>query len=104
MKPLYTHKIPISEAKYIDLQTLCHRGLIPRVHQTFFKFLPHEEDVHVLPEPHGSDNSNMDVQVHIVTTKKEQKGIKINQTSGYCFWGFLLLLFYKKKTHVSPSS
>lgn len=54
-------KIPISEAKYNDFQTLCQRGLIPRSHQNLFKFLSHEGDVDVLSEPHGSDESDMDV-------------------------------------------
>ncbi|XP_062602831.1 uncharacterized protein LOC134264549 [Saccostrea cucullata] len=60
LKPLYTHRIPISEAKYKDLQTLCQRGLIPRAHQDFFKALPHEGDTDALPEPNGSDESDID--------------------------------------------
>lgn len=37
----------------------------------FFKFLPHEGDA-VLQEPHGSDESDVKVDVDIVKTKMVQ--------------------------------
>ena len=61
LKRLYSARIPICEAKFSDLQSLCKKGLVPSSHHAFYNSLPHEGAEESLPEPNTSDESDIDV-------------------------------------------
>ena len=58
LKPLYTKPVPISLAKYNDLQELCRKFVIPAEHHSFYRSLVHsnsERDALDEPDAEESD-------------------------------------------------
>lgn len=61
LKPLYSERLPISDAKRADLIGLCNKGLIPSKYHRFYQSLPYDsKEVDNLPEPNTSDESEVD--------------------------------------------
>ena len=58
LKQLYSSLVPISDAKYKDLMTLCKKNVIPHIHHRFYSDLPHKGSVsNTLEEPDENDLS-----------------------------------------------
>ena len=45
LKPAYTHQLPVSQAKKMDLVKFCNSGLIPKQHHAFYRSLPTSDDL-----------------------------------------------------------